>query len=489
MSWFSGLFRPTSSSSVSNAPVLFTNTLTGTKEIFTPRKAGVATVYSCGPTVYSKAQIGNLRAYVFSNTITRVLAQAGYRVRPVINITDVGHLVSDADEGEDKMLVGATREGKSASEIADTYTRVFIEDIAKLGIDTDALQFPRASEYINEQIEIVQLLEQKGFTYTTSDGVYFDTAKLSNYGLLAGHTNVQSRDTVAAEIGRRITANKEKHHPADFALWRFSKNASNRLQEWKSPWGTGFPGWHIECSAMARALLGQPIDIHTGGIDHISVHHTNEMAQSEAAFGTPLARVWMHEAFLTVDGEKVSKSLGNDIYLSDIEERGYHPLALRYFFLQAHYRTTVSFSWEALRASDEALKRLWRHARDVRALSSERRAPSDAGRTLISYLRDDLATPQALALLWESLKDDELSGPQLWDLIVTAEQVLGLSLTNPPGTGALSIPADIQQLVNEREAARVARDFARADELRIHIESRGYRVDDGPVGSTVTKSH
>ncbi len=489
MSWFSGMFRPASRASVSNAPVLFTNTLTGTKEIFTPRKAGLATMYSCGPTVYSKAQIGNLRAYVFSNTITRVLEQAGYRVRPVINITDVGHLVSDADEGEDKMLVGATREGKTASEIADTYTKLFVEDIQKLGIDIKQVQFPRASEYIAEQIEIVQILEQKGFTYKTSDGVYFDTQKFSSYGLLAGTANVQTRDTVVADIGRRITANKEKHHPADFALWRFSKNNSGRLQEWKSPWGTGFPGWHIECSAMARALLGQPIDIHTGGIDHIPVHHTNEMAQSEAAFGLPLARVWMHEAFLTVDGDKVSKSLGNDIYLSDIEAKGYHPLALRYFFLQASYRTTVSFSWEALKASDEALKRLWRHARDIRALSSERRAPSDEARKLISYLRDDLATPQALALLWESLKDDELSGPQLWDLIVTADEVLGLSLAHPPGTAVSEpVPADIQELVRERESARAEQDFGRADELRIHIESRGYRVDDGPSGPIVTRT-
>ncbi len=489
MSWFRGLLRPASRASVSNAPVLFTNTLTGVKEIFTPKKAGIATLYSCGPTVYSKAQIGNLRAYVFSDTISRVLEQAGYRVRPVINITDVGHLVSDADEGEDKMLVGATREGKTAAEIADAYTKLFIEDIANLGIDTQAVQFPRASEYISEQIDIVRILEQKDFTYTTSDGVYFDTSKLSNYGILAGHANIQTRETVVADIGRRVTTNKEKRHPADFALWRFSKNSSNRLQEWKSPWGTGFPGWHIECSAMARALLGQPIDIHTGGIDHIPVHHTNEMAQSEAAFGTPLARIWMHEAFLTVNGDKVSKSLGNGVYLSDIEERGFHPLALRYFFLQAHYRTTVSFSWDALKASDEALKRLWRHARDIRALSSERRAPSDAGRKLISYLRDDLATPQALALLWESLKDDELSGPQLWDLIVLADEVLGLSLTYPPGTSQPEpVPADIQELVNTREEARALSDFEQADTLRIHIESRGYRVDDGPSGPIVTRS-
>lgn len=472
---------------MSKAPLLFTNTLTGTKDIFTSYKAGVATLYSCGPTVYSKQHIGNLRAYIFSDTIARVLTQAGFRVKPVINITDVGHLVADADEGEDKMLVGATREGLTATEIADKYTKLFLNDLGALNIDTDAIQFPRASEYISEQIALITTLEKEGYTYHTTDGIYFDTARFAAYGAFDRHP-AHARETLNAEIGRRITSNKEKHQPADFALWRFSHRGHTRLQEWQSPWGRGFPGWHIECSAMARALLGQPVDIHTGGIDHIPLHHTNEIAQSEAAYGTPLARVWMHEAFLTVDGSKISKSLENEVYLSDIEARGFHPLALRYFFLQASYRTTVSFTWDALKASDGALERLWKLAREVRALSSERRAPSEPGRRLVSHLRDDLATPAALALLWESLKDDELTPSQLWDMIVLADEVLGLLLSTPPGTrGAEVLPEEVQSLMRERDEARTRRDFARADELRIHIENRGYRVDDAPSGTVVTR--
>lgn len=471
----------------SSAPLLFLNTLTGKKEIFTPYRAGVATLYSCGPTVYSKAQIGNLRAYIFSDSISRVLTQAGYRVRRVINITDVGHLVSDADEGEDKMQVGSKREGLSAEDIASKYGRIFIEDLAKLNIDTSDISFPKATEYIKEQIELIQLLEKKGYTYRTSDGIYFDTGRFPGYGVLDTHAGKHTREAAVADIGRRITANKEKHLPADFALWRFSPAGPARAQEWQSPWGRGFPGWHVECSAMGRSLLGQPIDIHTGGIDHIPVHHTNEIAQSEAAYGTSLARFWMHQAFLTIEGEKVSKSLGNDIYLSDISDRGFHPLALRYFYLQAHYSTAMSFTWDALAASDEALRRLWKLSRDTRALSSERRAPSDASRRIMALLRDDLSTPKALALLWETLRDDELTPAQQWDAVVVADEVLGLGLMNPPAaTSPQPLPEDIEEMVQERDQARSNRDFARADQLRIHMENRGYRVDDGPSGTVVT---
>jgi cysteinyl-tRNA synthetase len=487
MSWFSVFGKRTSKSTHSNAPVLFTNSLTGTRDIFSSAKAGVATLYSCGPTVYSKAQIGNLRAYVFSDTIARVLAQADYRVKRVINITDVGHLTSDADEGEDKMHVGAAREGLSATEIASKYSALFLQDLAALNIATADISFPRATEYIPEQIALIELLEKKGFTYKTSDGIYFDTMRFPGYGTLGIKEDHQTREAVIADIGRRISINKEKRSPADFALWRFSPIGNTRLQEWKSPWGRGFPGWHVECSAMARALLGQPLDIHTGGIDHLSVHHPNEIAQSEAAYGTPLARFWLHGAFLTVDGAKVSKSLGNDIYLSDIIERGYHPIALRYFFLQAHYHSSVSFTWDALHASDEGLRRLWRLARDVRAISSERRQPSDQARQLMSYVRDDLATPAVLALLWQTLRDDELSPAQLWDLILVADEVLGLQLSNPPALLAFPLPADIQHLRDQRDNARAARDFVLSDTLRIHIENRGYRVDDGPSGTVVTR--
>lgn len=488
MSWFSTLFTRPSKATHSSAPVLLQNTLTGKKEIFTPYKANIATLYSCGPTVYSKAQIGNLRAYVFADLIARTLEGAGYHTRRVINITDVGHLVSDADEGEDKMELGAKREGVSAVEIADRYTKLFIEDLTLLGIDVGAITFPRATEYIKEQIDIVKILETKEFTYRADDGIYFDTQKFAGYGALGGITARGTREYALADLGRRITKNKEKRDPADFALWRFSPRGSRREQEWPSPWGLGFPGWHIECSAMARALLGQPIDIHTGGIDHIPVHHNNEIAQSEAAYNTPFVRYWMHEAFLTIDGTKVSKSLGNDVYVSDIVTRGHNPLALRYFFLQAHYHSPISFTWDALKASDEALHRLWKLARDVRALSSERRTPSDNARRIVALLRDDLATPAALALLWESLKDDELTPAQQWDAIVVADTVLGLSLTNPPLAPApVELPEDIEELAHERDLARSAKDYARSDQLRVQLENRGYRVEDGPEGTIVTK--
>ncbi|MEK7100845.1 MAG: cysteine--tRNA ligase [Patescibacteria group bacterium] len=488
MAWFPVFWRRPDSHTVSSAPILLSNTLTGKKEIFTPHKAGVATLYSCGPTVYSKAQIGNLRAYVFADTLSRMLSQAGYRVRRVINITDVGHLVSDADEGEDKMLVGSAREGLSAEDIALKYTNLFMTDLALLGIDVSDIRFPKATEYIPEQIALTKELENKGHTYRTSDGIYFDTSSFPGYDVFGTHGKHSTKEAAVADIGRRITLNKEKRSPADFALWRFSTPSSARLQEWDSPWGRGFPGWHVECSAMARALLGQPIDIHTGGVDHIPVHHTNEIAQSQAAYGTPLARYWMHQAFLTIDGTKVSKSLGNDVYLADIADRGYHPLALRYFFLQAHYSSSVSFTWDALAASDEALKRLWRLSRDARALSSEKRQANEVSRRIMALVRDDLATPQALALLWETVKDDEIPPAQLWDSICVAEEVFGLRLTNPPAVQAPApLPEDIQALVIERDAAREVRDFTRSDELRIHIQNRGYLVEDSPSGTVVTK--
>lgn len=484
MSWFSSLFR-NAPKVQSDAPLFFTNTLSGKKELFSPLKAGVASLYSCGPTVYSKAQVGNLRAYVFADLIARVLSEAGYHTRRVINITDVGHLQGDADEGEDKMEVGALKEGSSAHAIADRYTRMFLEDLALLNIDTNDIQFPRATEYIKEQIAIVRLLEEKGFTYRTSDGLYFDTSKYPNYGAL-DHAGPKLREEAFAEIGRRITTNKDKHHPADFALWKFSPRGSRRQQEWSSPWGIGFPGWHIECSAMARALLGQPIDIHTGGIDHIPVHHTNEIAQSECAFGKPLARFWMHEAFLTLDGEKISKSLGNDLYLSDITDRGYSPLALRYLFLQAHYRTPLSFSFESLAGANEALGKLTRHARRILEESKGTSKQTDVSRRMTAILRDDLATPAALALLWETVRDEDMARSEQRAVIEAADSVLGLNLLSTESVPE-TIPERIQALVSEREEARREHDFDRSDALRIHIEKGGYHVEDRPDGPVVTR--
>lgn len=481
MRWLTSFLSGKREQAQSDAPLFFTNSLSGKKELFSPLKAGVASVYTCGPTVYSRAHIGNLRAYVFSDVLARVLTEAGYHTRRVINITDVGHLTDDADTGEDKMEKGAREEGRSAQDIAAHYTRLFLEDIRELGVDTDSVSFPKATDYIEEQISLVKLLEQKGFTYRTRDGIYFDTRKFANYGAL-DHGGAKLREEAFAEIGRRIAGNLEKRHPADFALWKLSPVGARRQQEWPSPWGIGFPGWHLECSAMSRALLGQPFDIHTGGMDHIPVHHTNEIAQSEAAYDLALARYWLHSAFLTIENRKIAKSAGDDLYLSDLVKRGIDPRALRYLFLQAHYRSPLSFSWESLEAAANALARLKRAARVIRA-EAEEPVHGGASRRITALLRDDLATPSALALLWETVKDEELEREEQLGALQAAETVFALGLfeeTSP------AVPAHILALVEEREAARASRDFAKADALRIHIEASGYHVEDGPSGPVVT---
>jgi len=356
-----------------------------------------------------------------------------------------------------------------------------------LNVDVGKITFPRATEYIKEQIEMIKTLEAKGYTYVIHDGVYFDTSHFPDYGKLGGVADNMRKEAALALIGRRITENKEKRQPADFALWKFSRRGHARLQEWGSPWGMGFPGWHIECSAMVKSLLGATIDIHTGGMDHIPVHHNNEIAQSEAANERELARYWLHEAFVTIRDEKISKSLDNSVYVSDIEARGFHPLALRYYFLQAHYRSPIDFTWEALEASNAGLHRLWKLAQEVKETSKARAVPTDESRRMIAYLRDDLATPQALALLWETIQDEDLEPSQVWGVLEAAEPVLGLLLLTPPHTVPLSIPEDVAKLMRERDVARVERDFAKADKLRIHIEKRGYHVEDSAAGTVLTR--
>jgi cysteinyl-tRNA synthetase len=482
-------------------PLFFTNTLSGRKETFIPLKPGFVTMYSCGPTVYLKAGIGNMRAYVLSDLISRVLFSNGYHVRKVINITDVGHLVGDGDEGEDKMEKSARETGSKASDIASNYTNLFLEDIQLLNIETSNVLFPKATEYIKEQIRMVQELEKKGYTYRIHDGIYFDTSKFSEYGKLGGISDAELKTTDAASlhdqitvaVGRRIAENKEKKHPADFALWKFSPLGARRQQEWSSPWGLGFPGWHIECSAMIRSLLGEVIDIHTGGIDHIAIHHNNEIAQSESALGKPFVRYWMHGGFLNVNGEKISKSLNNSFYVSDITERGIHPLALRYFFLQAHYRSPLSFSWEALAASAEGLNRLWKMCGNILVESKGISVPIEQRKRIVSLLHDDLGTPQALAYLFEVLRDDELFAKEKLSVIQAAEPILGLSLLNPPADARKrnidEVPDAIQSLVKDREKARMARDFEKADIIRAKLATRGYLVEDsatGPVLSVIS---
>jgi len=480
MTFFARIFGKKKAVAVQSAQVFFTNTLSDKKELFVPQRPGLVLFYSCGPTVYGPAHIGNLRAYVFSDSVARVLEAAGYRVRRVINITDVGHLVGDDDRGEDKMAAGAKREHSTPEEIAERYTKQFIADLDALRINTDEITFPRATAYIREQIALAKTLEEKGFAYVIPDGLYFDTEKFSGYGKLGGIDRVQM------EAGARVST-KDKRHPADFALWRAAKPAD--FQQWDSPWGRGNPGWHLECSAMSRALLGQEIDIHSGGEDHIATHHNNEIAQSEAANGRTLAHYWLHNAFLTMGGEKASKSLGNVVYLADIVAKGYHPLALRYFFLQAHYRTPLSFSYDALAGAASALERLWRSAREVAAESKRVSAESEARDRFRAALRDDLATPQALSVLWETLRSEDYTPEEKWGLLEDAEAHLALDLIAPPelAAPAAEVPAAIRELLAEREEARSNKDFAEADRLRAAIEEGGYRVEDGPKGAVLTR--
>ena len=484
MGLFARLFgKRTRKAPARSAPVFFTNTLSGTKELFIPRRPEVVLMYSCGPTVYARAHIGNLRAYVFSDTIARVLSAMGYRMRRLINITDVGHLVGDGDEGEDKMAFGAKREKTTPEEIAARYTKLFIEDLDDLTIATGDITFPRATDYIKEQIALATTLEEKGFAYRTARGLAFDTSRFPAYGRL-GHIVLE-----AQRAGARVEADTEKRHPADFWLWRKAKKGD--LQMWNSPWGPGNPGWHIECSAMIRSLLGQEIDIHTGGEDHIAVHHNNEIAQSEAANGRIFVHYWMHSAFLTMNGEKASKSLGNVVYLSDITARGFYPLALRYFYLQAHYRTPLSFSWDALASAGSALDRLWKLSREIADESKRVSAPSEARSRFLAAMRDDLATPSALGLLWDSLRSEDYAPEEKWGLLEDADAHLGLSLFPPPVLPVVpeaDMPKEIRVLLTRREAARAKKDWGEADRLRSELGDRGYRVDDGPNGPVLTRT-
>jgi len=483
MSWFSNLFKKRQDTSQKLPPqVFFTNTLSGNKELFISQKPGLVLMYTCGPTVYSQQHIGNLRPGMLSDTITRTLSAAGYRVRRVINITDVGHMVGDGDQGEDKIAMGAKREQTTPEAIAERYTKIFIEDLDELNIDTDTILFPRATEYIQEQIALAKTLEEKGFAYRLPDGLYFDTAQFAGYGKLGGLSGA------ALEAGARVEVVKGKRQPADFVLWRLAK--SNDLQQWDSPWGRGNPGWNIECSAMARSLLGQEIDIHTGGEDLAPIHHNNEIAQSEAASGRTFSHYWMHNAFLNMGSEKISKSLGNVVHLSEVIAKGFHPLALRYFFLQAHYRTQLSFSWDALTGAANALERLWTLSRDIANESGRKSAPSEVRQRFLATVRDDLATPQALGILWEALRSEEYSPEEKWGLIEDADAHFGLMIITPPIASPLpesEIPEDVREMLQFREKARLRKDFAEADRIREDIEKGGYRVDDGPEGAVLTK--
>lgn len=467
--------------------LMFFNTLSGTIEEFSPLSHREVKMYNCGPTVYDQQHIGNIRPYVFADTLRRVLNLWGYKVQQVINITDVGHLVSDADQGEDKMEASARKTGKTAQEIAVQITELFFADLDEVGIDRSKIKFPRATEFIDEQIALVKTLWEKGYAYKISDGVYFDTAKFKEYGKLG------KIDLANLKEGARVEENPEKKSPHDFALWKFSKEGENRQQEWPSPWGVGFPGWHIECTAMIFKLLGKQIDIHTGGIDHIPVHHNNEIAQAEAITGKQYVQYWMHNAFITIEGKKISKSLGNTIYLHSITDRGYSARSLRYLFLTTHYRSPMNFTWESIASADQARMRLTRHYLELKGEPAPLAEAAAFTKEFYTALANDLDTPKAIASLWEFIKDASVAPEVKKKAIEIADKILGLGITEARTAAKLSVieqkdlPEEVRSLLSEREAARKEKDFAKADELRQQIEAQGFEVKDTAVGAELTK--
>jgi len=455
------------------------NTRTRQKEQFTPVEPGHARIYTCGPTVYAPQHIGNLRSQLYPDLLRRALVAEGLRVTQVINITDVGHLTDDASAGDDKMEEAAKKSGRRADEIAAEYTAQWLRDRERVGCLAPEV-LCKATEHIQEQIDLIRRLEEKGYTYPIEDGLYFDTGRFPRYGEFA------RLDLDAQEAGARIGEVKGKRQPADFALWKFAAAGVRRQQEWDSPWGRGFPGWHVECSAMSSKYLGETFDIHTGGIDHIAVHHTNEIAQSECAFDVhPWVNVWMHNAFLELT-EKMSKSKGNVVLLDDITARGIEPLAFRYFFLQAHYRQPQTFTDAAMDAAATGYRRLLGQAIEVRTaegVAEDGRCEPFRAR-FRAAIRDDLNAPRALAVAWEVTRADPLTAADRRALLLEFDGVLGLDLAGAlPASATTESDPRIDGLVSERDDARRNRLWAAADRIRDQLAAEGIVIEDGQDGS------
>ena len=466
----------------------FYDTRSRSQRPFVPIEAGKVGLYSCGPTVYAEQHVGNLRSRLFSDLLKRFLLSEGFEVTHVINITDVGHLVSDADDGEDKMEAAAKKAGQTATEIAEHYTELWRQDAA--GVNCLPPEHnPKATDHIPEQIALARELEAGGYLYTIADGLYFDTSRFPRYAELAG------LDLEGQSEGARIGVTEGKRNPSDFAVWKFAEEGVQRLQEWDSPWGRGFPGWHLECSAMSVRYLGQSFDIHTGGIDLATVHHTNEVAQSECGFGVhPSVGYWMHNEFLNLqvsedgDGEKMSKSKGNVKTLSDLIDRGIDPLAFRYFFLQAHYRQQQVFSDDAIESAAKGYKRLQKIALELEGVAGDgdSAAQEPFKARFRDALADDLNAPRAMAVVWDVARSDALSDADRRDLLRAFEPVLGLRL----GQAAEKSAADewgqdprIDGLLADRMAARQAKDWATADRIRDEIVAEGIEIIDSPEGT------
>lgn len=436
-------------------------------------------LYTCGPTVYLEPHIGNWRTFIFYDTLVRVLRLNDYRPIHVMNITDVGHLVSDGDTGEDKMAKTAATQRKTAWQVAEAYTTKFLEGMTELNLLSPA-KLPRATDHIPQQIKMIQAIEEAGYTYVIDDGVYFDTARLADYGKLAGNAS-------ADEDYARINSNSQKRNPEDFALWKFSPKDERRDMEWESPWGVGFPGWHIECSAMAKTYLGDTIDIHAGGVDHIPIHHTNEIAQSEVANEAPFAHIWMHAEFMKVDGAKMSKSKGNFFTLSDIVEHGFGPLDFRMLVLQGHYRTATNFTWENLQAAANGLRHLQqtfdRVYQPLPTKGDQADVIATGKKEFMDALRDDLNTPKALSVVNRvaSLVDGGIQADArqaFIEFFQLFDKAFGLEIVDR----AHDISAEQKDLLNARQTAKASKDYAKADALRAELQKAGIELLDTPAG-------
>ena len=466
----------------------FYNTLTRKKEEFHSIDEKRVRMYSCGPTVYSYAHIGNFRTYIFMDTLRRVLKYNGYELKHVMNITDVGHLESDADEGEDKMEKAARKEKKDPYEIANFYTKIFLKDMEKLNIDKPEI-ITKATENISQMIDYVKEIIKNGYAYETSKGIYFDISKLDKYPVLS---NRKLDDQIA---GARVDVDPEKKNPYDFALW--IKAPENHIMKWESPWGLSYPGWHLECSTMGRRFLGEEFDIHTGGVDHIPTHHENEIAQSKGATGKIPAHVWMHCEYLQVDGGKMSKSLGNTYTISQLQEKGISPLAFKLFCFTAHYRNKLNFTFEGAYGAQNALERLYdSYVKNVNGADDvEEDVIKEYEEKFLSYINDDMNMPGAMSVVWDIARNTKKSA-KFANLLLKFDEVLGLDMKNAEKylvkfkqNDSEELPAEIKKLVEERKNARAEKNWAKSDEIRDKIISLGYSIKDTKDGIIVKKEN
>ena len=455
------------------------NTLSRSKEVFKPIKEGKVGVYSCGPTVYNYAHIGNLRTYVFTDILKRIFTFNGYKVKSVMNITDVGHLLSDADDGDDKMVKAAAEQNKTPEQIAEFYTAAFFKDCQRLNILRPDVT-PKATEHIQEMLKVVRDLVAKGYAYETDDGIYFDISKFPDYGKL-------SRANLEEQLaGARVDVNLGKHHPADFAIWK--KAEPNHIMQWPSEWGMGYPGWHIECTAMSTKYLGEYFDIHTGGIDHVPIHHENEIAQVEAWLGHKAVNYWMHSEFMLVDGGKMSKHLKNTYTVDDLIEKGFSPMEFRYLCLNVQYRQKLNFTWESMESAKTSFKRLTSH------LLSHKQSQNRTDKKVIDEImnefheaiNDDLNVPMAMGVLWKMVKLP--LSKDIYEAALVMDRVFGLDFDKiSEESQKVEVPDFVEKLAQQRLEARKQKNWAESDRLRGEIENAGFAVKDKADGYELVK--